>query len=55
MNTLLEQRDARRKPVDVVLSADGAEFAGGEEAGEGERAADFLDHFRVVVGFGEEA
>ena len=52
-NRLLEQDGAGGEPVDEVGPADGAEFAGREEPGQGERADHLLDRLRVVIGLGE--
>src|SRR5690348_108067 len=55
MRLILKQHDARREAVDEVLAADRAELAGGEEAGERDRARLLLDRLRVVVRPREEA
>lgn len=50
-----EEDDAGGEAVDKVLAADGADFAHGEEAGEGDGPHDFMDCGDVVVRGVEEA
>ena len=51
---LLEQHDAGREAMEEVLAADRADFAHGEEAGDGDRAEDLVNHAHVVIGLVEE-
>src|SRR5208283_2939771 len=51
---LLEENDAGRVAMDEVLAADRTDFAHGEEAGDGYRPIDLVDHAHVVIGLVEE-